>query len=199
MAELLTDTQTVVLVRHSLPEIDPAIPGRLWHLSAEGERRCTVLAERLAGYGLEYIVSSAEPKAVETARVVAGHLGLPCSTKPGLHEHDRSNVSGLSRAGFQASVARLFEQPDALVFGTETAVEARERFASALSAVLARHPTGSIAVVTHGTVLSLYVGHQAGLDPYVLWQSLGLPCLVVLDRESLDLVEVVPTVIPERV
>lgn len=191
-------TQNLVLVRHSLPEIDPAVPSRLWHLSAEGKKRCVLLAERLAGYDPVHIVSSVEPKAVETARIVADHLGLPCNTGPDLHEHDRSNVVGLSRAAFQKVVVRLFEKPDERVFGTETAVEARERFTTALSGVLARHPTGSIAVVTHGTVLSLYVGQQTDMDPYVLWRKLGLPCFVVLDRASLDLVEVVPRVVPER-
>ena len=193
----MSGTQCLLLVRHSLPEIDPTVSGSLWHLSAEGERRCVRLAERLVVYGLGYVGSSIEPKAVETARIIADRLGLPCRTEPGLHEHDRSNVRGLSRAAFQEAVARLFEQPEALIFGTETAAEARQRFASALSGVLARHPAGSIAVVTHGTVLSLYVGQQAGLDPYTLWQSLGLPCFVVLDRASLDLVEVVPNVMPE--
>ncbi len=189
--------QYLVLVRHSLPEIDPAVPGKLWHLSAEGERRCVALAGRLSGHGLKCVVSSGEPKAVETAQIVAGQLGLPRSIERGLHEHDRSNVSGLSRKAFQEAVARLFEQPEALVFGAETAVEARERFASALSDVLAQYPTGSIAVVTHGTVLSLFVGQRAGLDPYALWQRLGLPCFVILDRASLDLVEVVPSVVPK--
>jgi broad specificity phosphatase PhoE len=153
-----------------------------------------VLADRLAGFGLKYVVSSVEPKAVETAEIIAEQIGLPCGAEAGLHEHDRSNVSGLSWNAFQEAVAQLFEQPEALVFGTETAVEARERFASALSDVLAQHPTGSLAVVTHGTVLSLYVGKQAGLDPYALWQRLGLPCFVVLDRVNLDLVEIVPSI-----
>lgn len=193
----MPDTQHLVLVRHSLPEIDPAVPGRMWHLSVEGERRCSVLAERLAGYGLVQVVSSVEPKAVETAQIVADQLGLPCATEPGLHEHDRSNVNGLSRTEFQQAVVRLFEEPEARVFGTETAVEARERFASALSRVLIRHPSGSLVVVTHGTVLSLYAGQRAGLDPYALWQRLDLPCFVILDRASLDLVEVVPSILRE--
>ena len=195
----LLDRQNLILVRHSLPEIDPAVPGRLWHLSAEGERRCILLAERLADYGLVHVVASDEPKAVETAQIVADNLGVPCHTERGLHEHDRSNVSDLGRGAFQQAVARLFEQPEVQVFGTETAVEARERFASALSDVLIRHPTGSLAVVTHGTVLSLYVGRQASLDPYTLWRKLGLPCFVVLDRTGLDLVEVVPSVMSEGV
>ncbi len=40
----------LILVKHSLPEIVPALPANEWRLSEGGRPRCRVLAERLAAY-----------------------------------------------------------------------------------------------------------------------------------------------------
>ena len=47
---------------------------------------------RLARYGPRIVISSEEPKAVETARVAAGRLGVEHTVSPGLHEHDRTGA-----------------------------------------------------------------------------------------------------------
>ena len=57
----------LILVKHSLPEIVPDIPSAKWHLSDEGRRRALVLAGRLSSFEPSRVVSSHEPKAVETA------------------------------------------------------------------------------------------------------------------------------------
>lgn len=185
----------VILVRHSLPELDSSVPAREWHLSAVGRRRCRPLAQRLAAYGPAVIVSSEEPKAVETAEIVGQVLDLPTGAAPGLHEHDRSNTSGLDVVRFRAAIQRLFAHPDDLVYGCETADQARRRFAAAVDGVLDCYPDVSLAVVTHGTVLSLYAAGRAGCDAYALWQRLGLPSFVVLSRSDLGLLEVVEDVL----
>ena len=64
----------LILVKHSLPAFDPALPPAEWHLSEEGLRRCEGLAERLRPWvgplGGPLFVST-EPKAMETA--AGGH------------------------------------------------------------------------------------------------------------------------------
>jgi 2,3-bisphosphoglycerate-dependent phosphoglycerate mutase len=181
----------LILVKHSLPAIDPAKPAATWPLSDEGRRRCGPLAARLAPYQLSAVVASEEPKAAETAALVAARLGLPLETVPGLHEHLRTNVGWLGAAAFEDAVARCFARPDELVFGQETANQARDRFMAAIGRVLERHPAGSVAVVAHGTVISLFVAARAGLDPFALWRRLGLPAVVVLSRPDLALLTVV--------
>jgi broad specificity phosphatase PhoE len=181
----------LILVKHSLPAIDPATPAETWPLSAEGRRRCGPLAALLAPDQPSAIVASQEPKATETAAIVAGRLGVPFETFPGLHEHVRTNVGWLGAAAFAETVARCVARPDELVFGQETANQARDRFAAAVGCVLARHPSGSVAVVAHGTVISLFVAARAGLDPFALWRRLGLPAVVVLARPDLALLTVV--------
>ncbi len=66
----------LILVKHSLPSIVEDKPAREWNLSNEGRMRSQTLAEKLAPYQPEVIISSIEPKAVQTAEVVAHLLGL---------------------------------------------------------------------------------------------------------------------------
>ena len=175
---------TLILVRHSIPAIDPARSADQWSLSAEGRQRCAPLADRLAQHHPGVIVTSVEPKAVETARLVA----------EGLHEHDRRGVPFESRAAFEAAVARFFAEPARLVFGNETADGAHARFAAAVAVVLARHPGENVAVVTHGTVMTLFVARANRLEPFAFWRQLGLPALVVLSRPGFEGLHVVENV-----
>jgi len=55
----------LILVRHSLPDIVPNVPGSLWQLSAEGRDRCRFLAGQLSAYQPSSIAASMEPKATE--------------------------------------------------------------------------------------------------------------------------------------
>lgn len=171
--------RTLLLIRHSLPAIVPGTPAAAWRLSAAGRRRCAPLAHALAHYQPAVAVSSMEPKARETAELVAAALSLPVEMADGLHEHARRTVGYFgSRTEFEARVAEFFARPDALVLGEETATQARDRFERAVAGVVAAHPAGNVAIVTHGTVLTLFAAAHAAVEPLAFWRRLGLPCCV---------------------
>ena len=190
----------LVLVRHSLPQIVPGLPASQWVLSEEGRCRCRLLAEALAAFQPDVVVSSHEAKAVETGRLIAAELDKPFETADGLHEHERSNVPYCDRERFEAAVAEFFARPDELVFGDETAQQALGRFSQAIHATVSRHlprharrrhtRRQTIAVVTHGTVMTLFVAHIAGVEPFSFWQGLGLPAFVVLALPEFELLNV---------
>jgi broad specificity phosphatase PhoE len=184
----------LVLVRHSLPEMDFAVSSHEWRLSDEGRRRCEKLADALVDYAPIAVVSSGEPKAAETAEIVATRFGLQVEIEPDLHEHDRHGVGRLSGEVFQDAISRLFDEPDVLAFGNETGRQALERFARAIDRVLARSPESDVVIVSHGTVISLFVAACAGIDGHALWQRLGLPCFIVLSLPDLALEKVIPNV-----
>ena len=184
----------LLLVKHSLPEIQAGLPAREWGLSAEGRNRVERLAKLLEQYQPEVVISSVEPKAVQTAEVVAQRLSLPVHEFDGLHEHDRSNAPFYSPEEFQSLVHKFFARPEELVFGAETAAQALVRFRSAVQAVRHCFPDQTLALVAHGTVISLLVEDLTRCNGYELWCQLGLPALVVLDVESRRLLETIPVI-----
>ncbi len=175
----------LILVKHSLPAIVPELPAHRWHLSEEGRRRCAVLADHLAVYQPAVIVSSHEPKAVETAHAVAQRLRLSVQSVAGLQEHDRNNVPWLSAEHFEAAMEEFFRQPDRLVMGNETADQAHGRFAAAVMGLVSQHPAHNLVIVAHGTVITLFVARVLGWEPFPLWKRLGLPSCVVLSHPSM--------------
>ncbi len=179
----------LVLVKHSLPEIDPAVPSREWPLSEEGRARSRTLAQKLGRYDLDMIVSSNEPKAVETASISARGLNVPVEVVEGLHEHERSNVGFLEKDHFEQSIGRFYSRPAELVFGEETADAAYDRFSKAVHGVSDRFSQATLALVTHGTVLSLFVSRISGLKPFATWKQLGLPSFIVLSRPGFGVAE----------
>ena len=191
----ITERRKLILVRHSGVEIIPGMPASQWQLSDEGRSLCGALAGRLAAHAPAVVVTSTEPKAIETGQIVAGLLSIPFETAPDLHEHERHSA-GLfdTREQFEAQVARLYETPGQLVFGDETADEAHSRFARAVTSVIEQHPAGSLAIVAHGTVMTLFVAHAASLELVPFWKRLGLPAFVVLSLPELSLLEVVESV-----
>src|SRR3954467_14306738 len=128
----------LLLIKHARPEVDPAVASEEWRLGAEGREGAKRLADRLGAYHFARLYSSVEPKALETAQIVAGPRDLSVLTQPGLHEHDRRNVPHMASREFISMVALFFKEPDGLVLGDETADEAYARFAEAVDGVLAK-------------------------------------------------------------
>lgn len=184
----------LILVRHSEPDIEPGVRANRWRLSARGRDRCVGLAQRLAAHSPAIMLSSVEPKARETAELVAGRLGIPADVVQGLHEHERKTAPYVSEREFKAAVAGLFARPGELVYGDETADQARKRFDVAIRAALEDHRDANVAVVAHGTVISLFVSAVAGVDGLALWGSIGMPSYIVLSRPGLQLLEIVETI-----
>jgi len=132
-------------------------------------------------------VSSTEIKAQETAQIVASHLKLPEKTHAGLHEHERSNYHWVSQEIFEKQVAEFFCYPQKLVMGDETAEQTFIRFACAIDRLVGEYPGGNVAIVTHGTVIALYISRHIIVDAFHFWKRLGLPSYVVLSLPEMKL------------
>jgi broad specificity phosphatase PhoE len=185
----------LILIKHAMPEIKQEQASSSWHLSEAGRASCESLALALAHYQLSMIVSSAEPKAHETAEILRDRLNVPVQIAPGLHEHDRTGVPYLDNPSqWNALIEQFFGEPDNLVLGRETATAARDRFATALGAALANHGTGNLAVVAHGTVISLFIGLHNNIDMMSFWRTLGMPSFGVLQVPSFRIEQTVHAV-----
>lgn len=167
----------MILVRHSQPEIQRELPAAQWRLSQAGQARCHQLAAQLAAFAPDAIYSSPEAKAQQTAAILASALRIPWTEIAELAEHDRTDVPFLTAEEFEAGIARFFQHREQIVFGSESAVQALQRFEAGVRSALAgaQQPI----VVTHGTVMSLYLAERAGVDALTIWKSLVTPCYVV--------------------
>jgi broad specificity phosphatase PhoE len=172
----------LLLVKHSIPEIDPSIPARDWRLSSEGKRRCVWLARELAKFKPEFLCSSIERKARETAEAVGTHLGLASQCCDGLHENDRTDFPYIDDpAELEERFRAFFENPWRRLIGRETANDALARFNRALSDIVATRPSETICVVAHGTVISLFIARYNAVPAFEVWDSLSpLPAYIAV-------------------
>ncbi|MCY3783220.1 MAG: histidine phosphatase family protein [Chloroflexi bacterium] len=183
----------LVLVRHSQPRIGRNVPAAEWRLSERGRRRAKAMAALLRDYGANRIWCSREPKAVETAEIVGSALDIPIRVKDGLEEHHRHNVPFFpTTQEFEQAIEAFFSQPTRLVLGSETASQACDRFSAAIDAVLEADSADAI-VVTHGTMMTLYLAQVADIPPMDFWRELRTPCLVEVELPSMC---VGPIVVP---
>jgi broad specificity phosphatase PhoE len=163
----------LILIRHSQSLMIPDQPASSWPLTTEGRARCLPLAQKLTPYQLPRIITSTEIKAIETGRIIADHLQIPCAIASGLHEHE-SDDKFQSRQAFLAAVNRLFAEPDRPVFG-QSAHAALARFQQAIKDVCACYPVDNLAVVTHGRVLALFLAALTEEPAVKIWPALKMP------------------------
>ena len=179
----------LILVRHGAPLIDIEQPSETWPLSEDGRAASARLAERLKPHAPNLIVSSAEPKASQTAYLLAVACDADFQTAEGLEEHHRNKAGYLDKGTFENKVVELFRNPDKRVFGEETANQAADRFSKALKSIQRLNPKRRLAIVSHGTVISLWLERNADADGLVTWKMLGLPSFVVYDAKQKKVVE----------
>ena len=180
----------LLLVKHALPDIRPNVPAREWRLGERGRAQSARLAEALRPYSPGVVISSDEPKAAETGRIVAEALGLPYRAAPGLNEHDVTGEPYLDDpAAFEAAVKSLFGVPERRVFGSESANEALRRFSGAVETALEPYPEENVVLVAHGRVNTLFVAAHNDVEPFAFWQSWRLGTFTVLSRPEYGLLE----------
>lgn len=176
-------------IRHAQPEVTSGLLAQLWPLAPQGRKSALQLAQRLAADERPILLyASPEPKANATAHLIAQHLELPIETVADLCEHERGQTPFLDKDAWEATHIAFFSRPTELIFGDESAHQALQRFSTAVEKIIASNPHGNLAIVTHGTVLTLFVAsHNAQIDALSFWRSLKWPDLVVLTLPELQL------------
>ncbi|MBO8156315.1 MAG: histidine phosphatase family protein [Bacillaceae bacterium] len=183
----------LLLIKHSNPIIDSEKPSNQWILSEEGKQRAELLAHRLENYHFSQIITSTEPKAKETADIAAKKLGKRVLENEGLHEHQReSNRIIYPRDEFEHIMKTFFLYPDRLIFGEETALQAKDRFKNAVLEITNNiQREEDLVIITHGTVITLFVSNYNSIDSFQFWNSLGLPSIVELNLDGYDLHKII--------
>lgn len=189
----------LILIRHSKPRLSRTTPAHDWKLSERGRKLSKLLAEKLKDYNVNVVVTSSEPKAEETGEIIADELGILMRTIGGLQEQARYTSPWYDTPEDRAdAMLPMFDNWDEVVFGEESAQAAYERFNRAIEGLTDRYQDKVMAVVTHGTVMALFLEKRAGLDAKEFWLNMGIPMYVSLVPDGDDYsVEMIVTDVEE--
>jgi len=161
----------IIFIRHGETQEnrDGRIQGhsqtRLNDLGREQARR---LAVRMRTEGFDALYSSDLLRARATADAIVAHHGLPVVEDARLREWALGVLTGLSRPDAQRRHPDAFAiYRDALVErvvqGGESIRGRHERIIAAVEALAARHPGGTVVVVSHGGPLGDCYRHATGM------------------------------------
>ena len=160
----VADVATAFFLTHPDVVIDPLIPVPDWPLSPRGAARVRTALSRPWLAGVRAIQSSTERKAVDTALILSGGLGIEFGTIAALGENDRSSTGYLPREEFERVADAFFAEPEISIRGWERAIDAQRRIVAAVDAALAAaRPPGDLAIVSHGAVGALLLCALEGL------------------------------------
>jgi len=156
----------VWFVRHAQVTLELDRPASTWRLSDEGRAAAEELGRRLAP--VPRVISSPEEKAQATAEPLARLSGIPVEVDERLREVERA--ANLPDAAAHRETVRVY-LAGGRIDGWEPQVDARRRFATAVESI------DQGAVVTHATVLALFLGY--GFEE---WARIALPDVIEWDR-----------------
>jgi broad specificity phosphatase PhoE len=161
------DRRTLFVFRHG--ETDWNRAGRLQGhidtpLNATGLAQAEALAESLRAHRLDAVVSSDLSRALNTAQIVALHLGVPLTIDHGLRETSVGDAEGLlweeAKARFGAELTeRWYSDGNTAFPGGETGRATLTRGLAALRRFAGEHPHRRIGVSTHGAMVRQLVKH----------------------------------------
>jgi broad specificity phosphatase PhoE len=148
-------------------------------LTELGYRQAREAARRIEQlFRPELVVTSAYLRAHETARVIAGALGLPLEVEPNLHEREigahrgRPYDSFLTEPDYDPQRPWAWKPQDG-----ESYEEVQARAGPILDRLAAAHPARDVVVVSHGGVMTTLWAYVAGT-----WEEAYVPpnCGMVL-------------------
>jgi len=171
---------TLILVRHAQSAPDPALAERDFPLSELGRRQAEDLAPVLAELGVDALASSPYLRAVETLRPYAATAGLPIAVDEDLRERALGRWLD-SVAEVEAAVARMHADPDFRLEGGESGHACLARFEAALARVIEANPGRTVAVGSHGGVLSHLLARRGRDLSGEFWRRIRNPHLFVFD------------------
>lgn len=171
------ETPPITYVRHSMASTTDAHPTE-WRLDDDGWSDARRLARRLeVGDGIGSLVTSTEPKALETAEAIGQHWGVDVTADERLREAVRPWIG----PGYRAVVHRYLRGE--LPPGWEPHEAVAARVGAAVWDARSSSGGGPVVVVSHGLALSLHLRGSLGhdFDMEAFWSCLSFPDAWALD------------------
>jgi broad specificity phosphatase PhoE len=162
----------LLLVRHgatSATEEDRFSGSTAAELSEQGRWQAAQLGVRLAQQNLTAVYCSPLSRALETARIIAGHCGLASVARDGLREIAHGHWEGMKRDDVEREFAAEYAawESDPFTFapeGGESGVAVLARALPVIREIVTAHPGGRVLVVSHKATLRLVLSSLLGFD-----------------------------------
>lgn len=153
------------LVRHGETQRnrEHLVQGQSSHnLTELGVRQALAAAKALGNEGITAIFASPLVRAVETARLIGGELGLHMELAPGLEEMDTGELDGLTPAEMRSRYPEFMSRwsrdaGSAQLPGGESLSIVQERAWRALEAIAKQHGDGTVVAVSHNFTICTLV------------------------------------------
>ncbi|GAB3211934.1 bifunctional RNase H/acid phosphatase [Marinactinospora thermotolerans] len=151
-------------------------------LTAEGHEQARAAARRLAGRGIDVVVTSPLRRSRDTAAHVVEETAVPVEVEDGFREVDFGEWEGLTfaeaRERFPEEVTRWLADPEIAPPGGESFAAAARRVAAARDRLLARHAGRTVLVVSHVTPIKVLLQQAMLAPPQALYRMhLDVACL----------------------
>ena len=139
-------------------------------LSEEGRWQAARLGERLSQHNLAAIYASPFSRALETARIIAGHCRLEPIPRDGLREIGHGHWEGMKREDVERQFGPEYAawEADPFTFapaGGESGVAVLARALPVIREIVTAHPGGQVLVVSHKATLRLVLSSLLAFDP----------------------------------
>jgi broad specificity phosphatase PhoE len=144
-------------------------------INTRGRQQIQELIRALNSEVIECVFTSDLERAVSTAEMLAGALGVPCIKKPNLREIYFGSWEGLTWEQIQErdeAYARRWTEsyPGLPAQGGESFADFQTRVGSEVSKILNDTDWRQVAVVTHGGVMRVVLQSMCGLAENETWE-----------------------------
>ncbi|WP_244929333.1 histidine phosphatase family protein [Nocardioides sp. W7] len=165
------------LARHGLAEYETElVTDDGGSLTVEGRAQARELGRRLEAEGIAAVWCSPLSRAVQTAEIAAGVLGVGVTVREGLREYGVGSLAGTSGSEREV-IGPVFERwvdgdDEATIPGGEVVSESIERVVRVLTEVADRHEGESVLVVSHGGAVMATLPVLVGRPRTTAWHLL---------------------------
>jgi len=183
---------SLIFVKHAMPELKADVLPSQWKLGEKGRSQSLKFSAFLKNnFDLDPVMySSKEDKAFETAQILGETLSLEHKTLEELGEINRAAGPILDEDSLIEVSKKLFQKPSENVLGNESANSALQRFERGVQEILKDPLEEERLVVTHGTVLSLFLEkYNKEMPAFEFWQKFSCPSYVVVNLPDFKILE----------
>jgi 2,3-bisphosphoglycerate-dependent phosphoglycerate mutase len=160
------------VIRHAQSQPDRARPEPEWPLSALGRQQAEQLRHTLAGRRIQQIYSSPYPRAIDTVRPLAAHLGIEVQLRPDLRER---KLTGQSLESWQEELEKTWRDFDYALPDGESSRACQRRVRDCLMEILRRETASRIALSSHGNAIALLLNSLDSAFHFPHWKAMGNP------------------------